>query len=120
MSTKTIPILVSGAVAALLTYDVGAQSHPEKPTYKYEKCYGVAKAGMNDCFFSGNSCAGTRAPTFTRRATRCEPCASASTNPSSHAREPAERGSTTMHAVAPLSRAARRMACTARARPGSP
>lgn len=59
MPTKTIAILLSGAVTALLTHDVGAQSHPEKPTYKYEKCYGVAKAGMNDCFFSGNSCAGT-------------------------------------------------------------
>jgi len=32
---------------------------PEKPTYKYEKCYGVARAGMNDCFFGSNSCAGT-------------------------------------------------------------
>jgi len=34
-------------------------NHPEKPTYKYEKCYGVARAGRNDCFTSSNSCAGT-------------------------------------------------------------
>ena len=36
-----------------------AQVHPEKPTYKYEKCYAVAKAGLNDCFTAVNSCAGT-------------------------------------------------------------
>jgi len=47
------------ALAALLANDVQAQVHPEKPTYKYEKCYGIARAGQNDCFFAGNSCAGT-------------------------------------------------------------
>lgn len=47
------------AVASLLAATAGAQVHPEKPTYAYEKCYGIAKAGMNDCFFASNSCAGT-------------------------------------------------------------
>lgn len=28
-------------------------------TYKYERCYGVAKAGLNDCFTAYSSCAGT-------------------------------------------------------------
>ena len=51
--------LIASAIAALLSNGALAQVHPEKPTYKYEKCYGIAKAGMNDCFFSGNSCAGT-------------------------------------------------------------
>lgn len=59
MSTKTLTLLVSSAVASLLVQPAQAQNHPEKPTYKYEKCYGVARAGLNDCFFSGNSCAGT-------------------------------------------------------------
>lgn len=59
MSTTTMTLLMSGAVAALLAQAAQAQSHPEKPTYKYEKCYGVARAGLNDCFFAGNSCAGT-------------------------------------------------------------
>ena len=36
-----------------------AQEHPEKPTYDYEKCYGAARAGKNDCFTVRNSCAGT-------------------------------------------------------------
>lgn len=49
------------AVGALLATTAGAQVHPEKPTWKYEKCYGVAAAGHNDCFFAGNSCAGTAA-----------------------------------------------------------
>jgi len=52
--------LITSAVATLLTGALAqAQVHPEKPTYKYEKCYGVVKAGQNDCFFAGNSCAGT-------------------------------------------------------------
>ena len=59
MSSNSISLLISSTVAALLVQPAEAQNHPEKPTYKYEKCYGVAKAGMNDCFFSGNSCAGT-------------------------------------------------------------
>ena len=51
--------LVSAAIGTLAAGTVSAQVHPEKPTYEYEKCYGVARAGMNDCFFAGNSCAGT-------------------------------------------------------------
>jgi uncharacterized membrane protein len=35
------------------------QVHPEKPTYKFEKCYGIAKAGKNDCFTAKNACGGT-------------------------------------------------------------
>ncbi|MGH8130623.1 MAG: BufA1 family periplasmic bufferin-type metallophore [Steroidobacteraceae bacterium] len=50
---------VAAAIAALIAEPTSAQVHPEKPTYKYEKCYGIAKAGMNDCFFANNSCAGT-------------------------------------------------------------
>ena len=52
---------VTAAIAALLSGSAQAQVHPEKPTYKYEKCYGIARAGRNDCFFAGNSCAGTSA-----------------------------------------------------------
>jgi len=36
-----------------------AQRHPEKPTYKFEKCYGIAKAGTNDCFTAKNACGAT-------------------------------------------------------------
>ncbi len=51
--------MISTAVAGLLTGTSSAQVHPEKPTYSYEKCYGIARQGKNDCFFAANSCAGT-------------------------------------------------------------
>jgi len=55
---KNAPICTL-AVGVMLAATAAAQVHPEKPTWKYEKCYGIAAAGRNDCFFSGNSCAGT-------------------------------------------------------------
>ena len=59
--TTTNTVLLAAAVAGLVSGSAMAQVHPEKPTYKYEKCYGVARAGQNDCFFASNSCAGTSA-----------------------------------------------------------
>ena len=60
MSSKhTTTLAIASAISALIANTALGQTHPEKPTYKYEKCYGIAKAGKNDCFFSGNSCAGT-------------------------------------------------------------
>jgi uncharacterized membrane protein len=63
MSARTVndTVLLAAAVAGLISGSAMAQVHPEKPTYKYEKCYGVARAGQNDCFFASNSCAGTSA-----------------------------------------------------------
>jgi uncharacterized membrane protein len=49
--------LVAAVAAAALRVD--AQTNVPKPSYPYEKCYGVAKAGENDCFGIGNSCGGT-------------------------------------------------------------
>ncbi len=51
--------VIASAVTLAIAASVQAQQHPEKPTYKYEKCYGVAKAGKNDCFTASASCAGT-------------------------------------------------------------
>jgi uncharacterized membrane protein len=31
----------------------------EEPSFKFEKCYGVVKAGKNDCQTATSSCAGT-------------------------------------------------------------
>ncbi len=59
MKTAQINVMIASAMSALIAGTAFAQTHPEKPTCKYEKCYGVAQAGKNDCFFSGNSCAGT-------------------------------------------------------------
>ena len=59
MKTSLTAAALSTAVAALIASSASAQVHPEKPTYPYEKCYGIAQKGMNDCFFASNSCAGT-------------------------------------------------------------
>jgi len=61
MTTQTSILRKSLAAATSLALIglVQAQQHPEKPTYDYEKCYGAAKAGRNDCFTASNSCAGT-------------------------------------------------------------
>ena len=58
MNERTI-LAITSAISLLLAASAQAQQHPEKPTYKYEKCYGVAKAGKNSCFTASNSCAGT-------------------------------------------------------------
>ena len=60
--------LVASTILALVSSGASAQVHPEKPTYKYEKCYGIAKAGMNDCFTAVNSCAGLIAKDNAREA----------------------------------------------------
>lgn len=52
-------IAISSALASLMSLQAQAQVHPEKPTYKYEKCYGIVKAGKNDCFTSKSACGGT-------------------------------------------------------------
>jgi len=54
--------LIATAVAAALSMPLPsmAQSGPApKPQYTVERCYGVAKAGRNDCQTSNSSCAGT-------------------------------------------------------------
>ena len=51
-------LLLGAAIASLLAGTATGQTHPEKPTYKYEKCYGVAKAGQNDCGTATHTCAG--------------------------------------------------------------
>jgi uncharacterized membrane protein len=53
-------LLVASAVAAALTFPLSAFSEPApKPRFEAEKCYGVSKAGKNDCETRMSSCAGT-------------------------------------------------------------
>jgi uncharacterized membrane protein len=59
---KTRQLLIASAVAAALNMSLlpTAQSGPtEKPKFEAEKCYGVVKAGKNDCQTANSSCAGT-------------------------------------------------------------
>ena len=51
---------VVGALAAPVLLSTAAHSGPAaKPDFKFEKCYGVVKAGSNDCQTATSSCAGT-------------------------------------------------------------
>ncbi len=59
MNTRSV---IASAFAAALVAPalVLAQKPADMPTFKAEKCYGIAKAGKNDCASQGNnSCAGT-------------------------------------------------------------
>ena len=47
--------VLAAAVGSLFVLSMGAQA-ADKP--EMEKCYGVAKAGKNDCAANGHSCAG--------------------------------------------------------------
>jgi uncharacterized membrane protein len=55
-------LIIASAVAAALSLPLSstAQGGPApKPKFEAEKCYGVAKAGKNDCQTANSSCAGT-------------------------------------------------------------
>jgi uncharacterized membrane protein len=57
-STLALASAIAGAMA--ISASAFAQSGPAaSPTYKFEKCYGVSKAGKNDCQTANSSCAGT-------------------------------------------------------------
>ena len=59
---KKTQLLVASAMAAALALPFAAhgQSGPApKPKFDAEKCFGVAKAGKNDCQTATSSCAGT-------------------------------------------------------------
>ena len=49
--------LIASAMAAVI--GLGAAVSAKAEDTKNEKCYGVAKAGQNDCATASNSCAGT-------------------------------------------------------------
>jgi uncharacterized membrane protein len=61
MKTNTSALLASAmAVALSLAFEAMAQAGPAPvPKYEHEKCYGIAKAGKNDCQTANSSCAGT-------------------------------------------------------------
>jgi uncharacterized membrane protein len=55
-------LIIASALAAAVAGPaiVLAQGPAPAPEFKAEKCYGIAKAGKNDCASTGNnSCAGT-------------------------------------------------------------
>lgn len=60
---------LAGALASALTFAAApTQAAPVKATADQEKCFGIAKAGQNDCAAEGsNSCAGTSKVDFDPR-----------------------------------------------------
>jgi uncharacterized membrane protein len=59
-NTKTIVSSALAAIAAIAATASLANAGPaEKPSYTFEKCYGISKAALNDCQTASHSCAGT-------------------------------------------------------------
>jgi uncharacterized membrane protein len=56
MNVKTSAL--AAAVGSLLVLSLSAQAGPVEVKAGMEKCYGVAKAGKNDCAAPGHACAG--------------------------------------------------------------
>jgi uncharacterized membrane protein len=57
---KKTQLLVASAMLAALALPLRASAGPApKPKFDAEKCFGVAKAGRNDCQTANSSCAGT-------------------------------------------------------------
>ena len=57
---KRAIIAAAFATALAVPAILSAQKPGDEPSFKSEKCYGIAKAGKNDCASQGgNSCAGT-------------------------------------------------------------
>jgi uncharacterized membrane protein len=54
-------MLIAAAVTSAVTAAAIAQTPTPapKPSFQSEKCFGVAKAGRNDCETRNSSCAGT-------------------------------------------------------------
>ena len=55
---RYVTAAIAGALAAGFATLSPAEPVPT-PTFKAEKCYGIAKAGKNDCQTSNTACAGT-------------------------------------------------------------
>ena len=55
------PIIIAVTLAAAVAApSIGSAAPAPEPRFKAEKCYGLAKAGKNDCAATGNNiCAGT-------------------------------------------------------------
>ncbi len=56
--TKYSPVVLASAIAGVLAFAVLAPTQAAEKV-ETEKCYGVAKAGKNDCQTPMSACAGT-------------------------------------------------------------
>jgi uncharacterized membrane protein len=58
-SSKLVGASLAIAVAVAFMEKAEAQTNIPRPTYKYEKCFGIVRGGQNDCFSPANSCGKT-------------------------------------------------------------
>ena len=59
-SNTNVRLASAMAVALTVALHTAAQAGPAPvPKFEHEKCYGIAKAGQNDCQTANSSCAGT-------------------------------------------------------------
>jgi uncharacterized membrane protein len=59
MVTRSTALIASAVAAALAVPAIAIGGPAPKPSFEAEKCYGIAKAGKNDCQTANSSCAGT-------------------------------------------------------------
>ena len=60
MTHRFVKAAVAGVLTAGLANAALVQAGPaDKPKFAAEKCYGIAKAGANDCQTNASACAGT-------------------------------------------------------------
>ena len=57
--SKLVGASLAMAVALAFLENAAAQTNIPRPTYKYEKCFGIVKGAQNDCFSPANSCGKT-------------------------------------------------------------
>jgi uncharacterized membrane protein len=58
-SSKIIAASIAIAVGVAFHENAKAQTNVPRPTYKYEKCFGIVRGGQNDRFSPANSCGQT-------------------------------------------------------------
>ena len=59
MKPNKITLAALATAVATAVAVAQAQTNVPKPSYKYEKCWGIVKAGHNDCFSPAHSCGAT-------------------------------------------------------------
>ena len=58
-NSKLVAANIAIAVGIAFQAIAEAQTNIPRPTYKYEKCFGIVRGGQNDCFSPANSCGKT-------------------------------------------------------------
>jgi uncharacterized membrane protein len=59
INSKHVAASAIAAIATLAIADAARSAPAPQPDFSFEKCFGVSKAGLNDCQTNTHSCAGT-------------------------------------------------------------